>query len=150
MSNSKAGGGGVLRGNEGEWIKGFSFKAYVPAPTITEVRAIVEGLKICWALGIHKIIVESVAKLVIEAINQRRQIAGCRELLCEIEEMQRRGWQLIFNHVYREGNRSAHCMARVSLKQREETRIWETPPSCSCQILKEEAEGLEIARRITY
>lgn len=110
----------------------------------------VEGLKLCWALGLHKIIVESDAKVVIEAIQQRKPLAVCEDLLGEIEEMKQRGWQLLFHHVYREGNRSANLMAQVSLKQREGLRIWETPPHCLSQTLMEEVEGLEIPRRITY
>lgn len=49
--NGVAGCGGILRGEKGEWLRGFSLKVGEQSPIATEFRAIIEGLKVCWLHG---------------------------------------------------------------------------------------------------
>lgn len=53
-----AGCGGILRGERGEWQRDFSRKIKEQSATAAEYRAIIEGLKFCWTLGIKKLIVD--------------------------------------------------------------------------------------------
>lgn len=44
--------GGLIRGNQGEWIKGFSLAPSTFSPVEAEAIAAHEGLVLCWNLGL--------------------------------------------------------------------------------------------------
>lgn len=74
ISNTIAGCGGLLRNARGEWIRGFSRQLNEKCPVAAEYRSVMEGIKFCQELGLNSFIVESDARLVVEAINNKQII----------------------------------------------------------------------------
>ena len=51
---------------------------------VEELRAILKGLRACWELQLEKVIVESDAQFVIEAMKGQKTIHGCKKVMLEI------------------------------------------------------------------
>ncbi|XP_031131859.1 uncharacterized protein LOC116033243 [Ipomoea triloba] len=79
----KAGIGGVIRNDKGEWIGGIMCRTCYEDPTIVEARAIVECLDWAWKKGICDLEVQSDASQVVQWIQDdldgRRPIRQCIE-----------------------------------------------------------------------
>jgi len=54
----KAGGGGVIRGNTGEWIRGFGESMGSCTVMKAEIKAVLRGLKIAKSLDIQQLRVQ--------------------------------------------------------------------------------------------
>lgn len=139
---------GLLRGEDGQWLRGFSVKLNKTSPVALEFRAVIEGLKMCWLLGIKSVVVESDARTVIMAINTKQTIIKCRHLLRELQELLTHDWEIKFEHVYREANRCADTMASFSMKQAQERMDWIGPPQSVVNLLETDRNGQGCPRRI--
>ncbi|XP_028765356.1 uncharacterized protein LOC114723329 [Neltuma alba] len=106
---------------------------------MAEVWGIIEGLKLCWNLGFRKVQVETDAKEIINQIREKGEIEGDNALTNILQELIRREWQLEFSYTYREGNRCADMMAKMSLSIPQRWSMWEAPPSGILRILQEDA-----------
>lgn len=133
-SDGQSGCVGVIRGDEGEWIRGFTCKLEDCNAFNAEIEGITIGLQICWELGLKKIVAESDASVVVEAINNMVYNSGCNWGLEKICELLKRDWQIEVQHTYREGNRASNKMAKLRMKQAQGMTVWNTPPSEVCEI----------------
>ena len=146
--NGVAGCGGILRGEKGEWLRGFSLKVGEISPIATEFRAIIEGLKVCWLHGFTNVVVESDASEVIMAINSKQVLHKCRHLHWELQELLTQEWDVKLAHVFREANKCADMMASVSLRQTQNRMDWIGPPISLMGQLDADRNGLTSPRRI--
>lgn len=146
--DGRGGCGGVVRGDNGEWIKGFSVKLEEPLQIATEITAIVEGLNPCWDLKFSKVIVECDDKGVVDAIHNKLPIHGCHDLWEQIMELLSREWTVCIDHTFHESNESANKLAAVSIKQKERRRLWHQPPSSVELILFRDVMGYFTPRRV--
>ena len=99
----KAGGGGVLRADNGAWIKAYSRNTGHTTSLLAELWAIRDGLSMCIDLGINALIVKS------DATNASL-VADCRLLLSQIPQVK-------VLHCFREANCCVDALARIGTYQ---------------------------------
>ncbi|CAN1133649.1 Putative ribonuclease H protein At1g65750, partial [Linum perenne] len=77
-----------------------------------DIRAIIEGLKLAWNLGIKKLRVQSDSQTAISLLcNEGHVDHQHSNLVLDFRELQRRHWDLRLCHVYREANFAANYLA---------------------------------------
>ena len=108
-----AGGGGVIRGQEGEWIAGFVRPLGRTNSCMVELWALRDGLLLAKELGINNLIVELDALSVVLLMKNNTcnllmepLLTDCRNLLKEFSNMQ-------VIHAYREANQCADALAKM-------------------------------------
>lgn len=90
LDTALSGCGGVIKGDQGEWLRGFSCKLESCNAKIAEMWGILEGMKLAWETGFKKVIVESDAEQVVGEINTKQEISGCYFIGSQIQEMLKR------------------------------------------------------------
>ncbi|CAN1842763.1 Putative ribonuclease H protein At1g65750 [Linum perenne] len=104
--------GGIIRDSTGKLVRAFCANVGNCSITRAELRAIVEGLKLAWSLGIKKVAVQSdsaaaVAMLQAGAHSTHKHAA----LVAEYLEIRARPWEISLTHIFREANCSADYLA---------------------------------------
>ncbi len=105
----QAGLGGLLRHNNGNWLRGFSHKLGITNSLAAELWGIRDGLLLARDLNIRKLIVESDAKSVVDLLKTKNLgdnafhpytalINDCRYLILSFEEA-------FVQHAHRESKR---------------------------------------------
>lgn len=69
-SSGRAGSGGLIKGNDGEWLGGFSYNIGVYGMVEVELWAIVKRLELASQLNFSKVVVESDSDRVINCLNR--------------------------------------------------------------------------------
>ena len=64
----KAGGGGIIWDSEGRWVKGFARSIGFTTSIIAELWALRDGLLLADQIGVQKLWIELVAKVVVELV----------------------------------------------------------------------------------
>lgn len=83
----RAGGGGIIRNAEGEWIKGYARAIGSTTSVATELWALRDGVQLCLELKLPAVIIELKAMFVVDLIRNTRQnpsginntVADCRQ-----------------------------------------------------------------------
>ncbi|CAN1841739.1 Putative ribonuclease H protein At1g65750 [Linum perenne] len=113
ISNSGATSiGGLIRDERGQLVRAFCANIGNCSITRVELKAIVEGLKIAWSLGIRKVAIQTDSRAAVsilqKGVGERHQHAA---LVAEFHELSLREWELSLSHVYREANCAADYLA---------------------------------------
>ena len=124
----RAGGGGVIRDNAGNWIRGFARYIGYTTSIIAEFWALRDGLNLAIQLGVQNLEVELDAKVIVDLINSRHSsntaysslLFDCRLLLEMIPHTK-------VKHVFREANKCADTLARKGCHAHEEFVIFDGP-----------------------
>ena len=145
-SDVKAGGGGLLRGHTGEWIRGVSVMLSARSPICAEALALKEGLKLAWELKFDKVEVESDAQELIDAIQGKIFLPEADATIRKIRQWMRRDWEISLRHIYREANRCADRLAKLGKMQACKKTIWCTPPAQLERLIIEDCEGRKFLR----
>lgn len=95
---------------------------------LAEAWGLLHGLAMCWNLGLRKNEVESDELQMIQKLGNNKRQHCSAEPWKTLEAMMSRDWQISLKHIYREGNRSAHELAAMSISQQEERIVCLTPP----------------------
>ena len=109
----KAGGGGLIRNDKGEWLKGYARNVAFSTSVAAEVWALRDGLRLCIALKLPTVIIELDAKLIVDLLQKSDDPRNCIDALvsdCKIELGNIPRVQI--NHCYREANKCANALAR--------------------------------------
>ena len=142
-----AGCGGVVRDENGRWIAGFSRRIGVTSSFEAELWGLREGLIFCSNLNIHSILVELDAKAVVDVVlnpNYHNRavspiLEDCRLLLLQFQQVQ-------LMHCFRQANRCADILARMSIEQDVDFISYNCPPVDIRSCLDEDAVGLFVNR----
>ncbi|KAF5470679.1 hypothetical protein F2P56_011176 [Juglans regia] len=113
---NKAGVGLVLRDENGKvvWAATKAEDA-VDAPVTIELIAVLRGLQLCQPLGIPNLVVETdCLSLVQELQGTQESFSPNGNLIKDAKELMRHFPELQVQHVYRDGNRVAHNLARFA------------------------------------
>ncbi|KAL0012166.1 hypothetical protein SO802_007274, partial [Lithocarpus litseifolius] len=110
----RAGGGGLIRDEEGNWIVGFACKIGSTTSFLAELWALRDGLNLCLSYNFDAVEVELDAKAIVDAISNPNYtnvfvfplMEDCRLLVSRIPHISIR-------HCYREANRCADGLARL-------------------------------------
>ena len=125
---SRAGFGGLLRDNVGDWIFGFSGFLGDRDILFAELASIKAGLLAAWQLNYRDVSVET------DSIEAWRLVTSphqpfhlCGSLLANIKSLLGRLWKVEVVHILREANYCADMMAKIGLDQSGAMRSWITP-----------------------
>lgn len=138
IGSSKAGCGGVLRNNRGEWIVGYVKEIGFCDPYSAEEWAIFEGLKLAWDFGVKHLILESDARDLILRLEGGGFQTGSL-LFEQIKALLCREWQVKLCYIPRDLNRLADALAKLGVSR---TDIMEYCPARLQRWLDHEALGL--------
>ncbi|KAG6673010.1 hypothetical protein I3842_16G088800 [Carya illinoinensis] len=107
-----AGGGGILRDVGGSFIFGFSKFFGTCSNKEAELRAVVEGIKICKQMGYNHIDIECDSVVVVDWITSRKCSVWYLWDFWEQLRSMLEGLNFSIKHFYREGNQVAYALAR--------------------------------------
>ncbi|KAL0453728.1 UNVERIFIED_CONTAM: putative ribonuclease H protein [Sesamum latifolium] len=111
-----AGAGGLARDCQGNLIFAFYDCLDVQTNTYAELFAVVRGLQLARERGCRQIWVETDAMAVLHLIQKDEGDWHIQMLLTRLIVM-RRGMNLLFTHVYREGNQPADFLANKACEE---------------------------------
>lgn len=110
-----AGCGGVIRDDCGNWISGFTKRIGITNSFIAEMWGLREGLIMCCNLNIASLIVELDARAVVDAFSNNQYVNNIiSPILDDCRLLSSRFSRIQFKHCYREGNRVADTLAKMS------------------------------------
>jgi ribonuclease HI len=110
--NNIAGCGGIIWGNQGEWIGGFAKGVGDCNPFIVELWGVFEGLLLAWCLGFRKIELHIDSVAVVQVISTGKLSSKSRwSLVLNIQKLLDLEWEVKIAHVYREANQCADALA---------------------------------------
>lgn len=87
-----AGGGGLIRNDKGEWIRGYARAIGSTTSAAAELWALRDGIRLCMALNLQAVVFELDAKIVIDLLSKEEKsmngneiiVADCKEGLQRI------------------------------------------------------------------
>ncbi|KAL0001759.1 hypothetical protein SO802_015540 [Lithocarpus litseifolius] len=109
---SLAGGGGLIRNQDGEWVKGYARSIGCATSVASELWALRDGIRLCISLKLPAVVFELDAKLVVDLLKKDIEnsnsidvlVADCKEGLKEIPMVR-------IQHCYMEANKCADALA---------------------------------------
>ena len=149
-STGRAGGGGVIRDHNGQWLKGFARPIGDSNSCMAELWALRDGLLLAKEMGLSNLIIELDALSVVLLINNNTinllmepLLTDCRNLLSEIPNKQ-------IVHIYREANQGADALAKFGASIASSFVIFLNPPSVVESILAADQASLRCNRLINF
>ena len=128
-SKGVAGCGGVIRDDGGNWISGFTKRIGITNSFMAEMWGLREGLIMCCNLNIASLIVELDARAVVDVFSNAQYVNNViSPILDDCRLLSTRFSQIQFHHCYREGNRVADMLARMSHSQEADCIAFSSPP----------------------
>lgn len=141
-----AAAGGVFRDECGQWLLGFNRHIGLTTSVAAEIWAIRDGLSLAIENAFPRIILQSDSAIAIKLITDSQiasnhilfnLISDCRHLTEQIPELR-------FEHVFREGNGVANCLAKLGLKAALGFHVLQNiPPPCNLLLF---ADAFEVTQ----
>ena len=142
-NSSIAGGGGLIRDENGEWVTGFARRIGSTNSFLAELWALRDGLQLCLQANAHAVIIEVDAKAIVDAFNSpTSHDAFVSPIMEDCRLMASRIPQRRFRHIYREANKCADFLARLGLLLDSEFVVFSSPPVDLASLLEADAVGL--------
>ena len=121
----KAGCGGIIRDENGDWVAGFVRHIGLTNSFVAELWGLRDGLILCCDLNIPCVIVEVDAKVVVDVLKNTSYVNNvvspllddCRQLVARLHQVQ-------INHCYRQVNRCADLLAKMGILSTFIVRLW--------------------------
>ncbi|KAL0005536.1 hypothetical protein SO802_013097 [Lithocarpus litseifolius] len=143
----RAGGGGLIQDEEGNWIVGFACQIGSTTSFLAELWALRDGLNLCLSYNFDAVEVELDAKAIVDAISNPKYtnvfvsplMEDCRLLVSRIPHIRMR-------HCYREANRCADGLARLGGLQATDFVMFMCPPMDLVKLLESDFNGLYLHR----
>lgn len=122
-------GGGIIRNENGGWVKGYAQAIRVTTSVVVELWALKDGLWLCISLKLPTVEIELDAKVVIDLVGKETSnpnsidaiVADCEEGLKEIPFAR-------IKHCCREANKCADALARQGALLAQDFIIFIQPP----------------------
>ena len=116
-----AGGGGALITYTAKWVRGFAANLGVCSSVKAELLTLLHGLKMAWACGIKKLLINVDSTIVINKIQVPSRpnrlhyfiIKECQTYIYNL------GWDVVIEHCYRAANIVADHLANLGIEQQE-------------------------------
>ena len=145
-----AGGGGLLRDANGNWMGGFARRIGTTSSFTAELWALRDGLLLCHQMNVQAVIIELDVRAIVDVFNHQARantvvssiMDDCRFLATQIPQMSIR-------HIYREANRSADWLAKLGLMLDSDFEFFANPPVDLFSILEADCRGLYCYRQCT-
>ena len=124
-----AGGGGLIRNDKGEWVKGYARAIGITTSVAAELWALRDGIRLCIALKIPAVEIQLDAKVVIDLVRKESSnlnsldalVDDCKEGLKQIPNVK-------IMHCFREGNKCANNLARQGALLDQDFVVFIHPP----------------------
>ena len=124
-----AGGGGVVRDENGNWVLGYARNFGPVNSCIAELWSLRDGLILCVQAQVQALIVEMDAKALVDAFSNQSKtntvnsslMEDCRQLASQIP-------QVSFRHAYREANMCADQLAKLGASMENDFAVFPCPP----------------------
>ncbi|CAN1194012.1 Putative ribonuclease H protein At1g65750 [Linum perenne] len=114
LDPTSAAAGGISRDANGSFIAAFSANLGVCSIMRSELRAIVEGIKLAWSKGIRRLRIQTDSKAAIAMLSKPNNVNSQHANLIEqFYELSSRDWQVSVHHIYREANCAADHLANL-------------------------------------
>ena len=125
-----AGGGGVLRGDRGEWKWAFTENMGYCSSMKAELKAILRGLRIAKEKGVSRLLVRSDSTVLVGMLRGEMEpnpehgalIEQCKRLV------QEESWKVQISHCYREANKVADMLANIGVTLNNKFTFFDSPP----------------------
>ncbi|KAJ1385829.1 Ribonuclease H domain [Sesbania bispinosa] len=129
-SSRRMGVGGVLRDANKNWISGFSGFQGIGTVVEAEFLAVLTGLEFAWQKGVTHLILELDCLEVVSEINQPSSMPSHPNyvVICNIRDFMNRNWEVTLQHVARDANRPADCLAKLGTSCEISFLDWNDPP----------------------
>ena len=80
----KAGGGGLIRNDKGEWLKGYARNVGYSTSVAAELWALCDGLRLCITLKLPVVIIELDAKLIVGHLQKSDGHQNCIDVIVKL------------------------------------------------------------------
>ena len=146
-NSGKAGGGGLIRNDKGEWLKGYARNVGYSTSVAVELWALRDSLRLCIALKLPAMIIELDVKLIVDLLQKSDGHQNCIDALvsdCKTELENIPGVQI--NHCYCEANKCAGALARRGAMLSQDFVIFLDPPADVSLLLSLDSAGVAYDR----
>ncbi|PNX95557.1 ribonuclease H [Trifolium pratense] len=145
----RAGCGGVIRGNQGEWLGGFAKGVGQCSAFVAELWGVLEGLLLAKRLGFSTVELSIDSKAVVHVvISGRTQGADGYAIVKKIRRLLKMDWNVKILHEYREANKCADALANIGCNLDHEVIFYEACPMEIGYILLADQLGISTPRLI--
>jgi len=142
-----AGGGGVVRDDQGNWVFGSARKIGPVSSFLAELWSLRDGFFLCVQAQVQALIVEMDAKALVDAFSNQNNsnvitsplMEDCRQLATQIPQVR-------FMHVYKEANRVANHLAKLGSSMEIDFVIFSSPPVDIVSVVEADCRGLVVNR----
>ena len=126
----RAGAGGVLRGDRGEWILGFSEFLGHCSSMKAELRAISRGLQLAAGAGFRKIWVQTDSRVVVGMLTNKMHWHPEHHFLLQrcSNWLRQEDWEVKITHCFREANHVADILANKGVEGTPGVTKYPLPP----------------------
>ncbi|KAK7268446.1 hypothetical protein RIF29_21144 [Crotalaria pallida] len=113
--NDQARCGGLIRGTDGEWLRGFSMSLGSCPNVDAEIWGLYHGLLMAWNLQFTRVIIETdsfiAVQLLVYVLTITNKVDKCPNPIALCHELIQRDWEVKVQHIFREGNVCASWLA---------------------------------------
>ena len=148
--SDRAGCGGLVRDEQGEWVAGFARHIGSTNSFIAKLWGLREGLLLCYNLNIQSLIVEVDAQAVVAVLRNNDYVNNAiSPILDDCKQLAARFQRIQFNHYYRQANHCADLLARMGALQELEFISFANPPVDISNALEDDLNGVYFNRMCT-
>jgi ribonuclease HI len=142
--------GGVIRGNSGEWLHGFSKLIGRGEAYTAELWGVLEGIRLARRLKFTRMEVRVDSVEVVEDIMHNRASKGCgKALIRSISELLKEDWEVSITHSFREANNLADALANYSFSTKDKFCIYQDCPDYCKHLLDADEKGVTTPRSVS-
>jgi ribonuclease HI len=144
-----AGCGGVIRGNQGEWLGGFAKCIGLCSAFVAELWGVLEGLRCVRRLGFLKVELNIDSLAVVQVVKERRVNSTLGITLArQIWKLLDLEWTVEISHTYREANKCADALANVGCTLDYDLVFFEDCPAVISETFTHDRLGISTPRLI--
>ncbi|CAN1754104.1 Putative ribonuclease H protein At1g65750 [Linum perenne] len=142
--------GGIIRDSAGSLVRAFSANVGNCSITRAELRAIVEGLKLAWSLGIRKVAIQSDSAAAVTMLQASgRPTHRHAALVAEFQDIRDRQWEVSITHIFREANCCADYLANLGHSLWFGLHVFDYPVSLLSDWLRYDLIGVALPRVVS-
>ncbi|XP_074266442.1 uncharacterized protein LOC141589715 [Silene latifolia] len=143
-----AGSGGILRDEAGNFVRAFHVSCGICNSMRAEMKALVIGLELARSLRVRKLLVHMDNSQCVSFVQEEQLLSNSLRPLVQrcIELTKLEGWTVKIDHVFREANRAADCLANAGVNSSISVTYFDAPPDGLRNIIREDVLGVVIPR----
>jgi ribonuclease HI len=148
-NDNRTGCGGVIRGNQGEWLGGFAKGVGDCSAFMAELWGVFEGLALAKRMGLRKIELHIDSAVVVQMLLSRKLGGNSGgSLVLNIRKLLELDWEVNIAHAYRESNKCADALANIGCQLGREIVFYEECPPQMRELVQADVMGIIIPRMI--